>query len=144
MSGFLGRYEGSLDEKGRVSLPAPLRRQAEGEGFVLLQWQPQALTLFPTSAWADVSRRLLDFRRSSQDAQDQVRWITANAVDASLDKQGRLLVPGWLKEAAALGNTVLFVGMLDRIEIWDPARFSEGARAAAGPDFDRFALQIFG
>lgn len=144
MSGFLGRYEYTLDDKGRISLPAAFRRQAEGESFVLLQWQSPALTLFPTSAWSEVSRRLLEFRRSSPEAQDQVLWITANAVDATPDKQGRILVPSWLKEAAGLEGPVLVIGALDRIELWNPARFAERARAAAGPEFDRFALKIFG
>ena len=144
MSGFLGRYEYQLDDKGRVSLPAPFRREAEGEGFVLLQWQAPALTLFPASAWKEVSGRLLDFRRSSPEAQAHVRWITTNAVPAKPDKQGRILVPAWLKEAADLTGPVMVIGAIDRIELWNPAHFAESVRASKGEEFDRFALKIFG
>jgi MraZ protein len=58
------------------------------------------------------------------------------------DSQGRILVPGWLKEAAELEGQVLLVGAIDRIEIWNPKRFEADVGAGA-KGFERFAPQIF-
>ncbi len=143
MSGFLGRYEYQLDEKGRVSLPAPFRREADGERFVLLQWESPALTLYPESAWQDVKTRLIEFRRHQPSARDYVRWITSNAVEVTPDKQGRILIPAWLQKSAALDGRVLLIGAIDRIELWNPDTFKKVTRDREG-EFEHFAPQIFG
>ncbi len=143
MSGFLGRYEYQMDEKGRVSLPAAFRKEVDGTRFVLLQWEKPYLTLFPEEAWRGVQERLLEFRRNDADAWNHVREITSNAVEVEPDKQGRILVPSWLQEAAGLGGTILLNGNLDRVEIWDPATYEEATRAPS-EEFRRFAHQIFG
>ncbi len=143
VNGFLGRYEYQLDEKGRVSLPAAFRREADGDRFVLLQWEAPALTLFPESAWEGVKSRLLEFRRHQPEARDYVRWISSNAMEVSPDKQGRILVPAWLQESASLNGRVLLIGAIDRIELWNPDSFSEAVQNRAG-EFGRFAPQIFG
>lgn len=143
MTGFLGRYEYQLDEKGRVSLPAAFRKEADGTRFVLLQWEKPYLTLFPESAWEAVQERLVEFRRNDSSAWNHVRGITSNAVEVVPDKQGRILIPSWLQEAAALDGTVLLNGNLDRIEIWDPETYEEATRTPSD-EFRKFAHQIFG
>ncbi|MDT8340508.1 MAG: division/cell wall cluster transcriptional repressor MraZ [Longimicrobiales bacterium] len=144
MNGFLGQYEHQLDEKGRVSLPSSFRREAEGEAFVLLQWEPRYLTLFPREVWAGIQERLVEFRKSNPAAWHHVREILSNAVEVVPDKQGRILVPARLQEAATLGGTVLLNGNIDRVEIWSPSVYQETVRAAAGDDLDRFRHQLFG
>lgn len=144
MNGFLGRYEHQLDDKGRVSLPSAFRREAEGDRFVLLQWEKPYLTLFPTAIWQEVQQRLLDFRRKQRDAWTHVREIVSNAVEVVPDKQGRILIPVWLKETAGLDGTVLLHGHIDRIEIWDPETYRRTREAAGGEELERFAHQIFG
>ncbi len=137
MSGFLGRYEFQMDEKGRVSLPAAFRKDAEGGRFVLLQWEKPYLTLFPERVWSKVQERLLEFRRADSDAAHYVREITANAVEVLPDKQGRILIPAWLQEAASLKGPVLLNGALDRVEIWSPDEFRKTMeeRAEASQSF---------
>jgi MraZ protein len=144
MSGFLGKYEFQMDEKGRVSLPSAFRREAEGDRFVLLQWEKPYLTLFPSSVWADVQQRLLEFRKREPTAWNVVREIVSNAVDVAPDKQGRILVPAWLKEAANLGGSVLLNGNIDRVELWDPETYRSQVQAPAAADVLRFAHQVFG
>ncbi len=112
-----------MDEKGRISLPAAFRREAEEDRFVLLQWEEPYLTLFPETKWAEVQERLAEFRKGGGDAWHQVRILMASAVEVSTDKQGRILVPGSLQQAAGLSGTVLLSGNLDRVEIWDPATY---------------------
>ena len=123
MTGFLGRYEYQLDDKGRVSLPADYRRKASGTRFVLLQWEPTHLTLFPEDVWEGVSARLLELRRGRRDLANRLRDVMSRATDVSPDKQGRFLIPAWLREQAGLDTSVLLIGVMDRIEIWDPGSF---------------------
>jgi len=143
VSGFLGRYDFQMDEKGRVSLPAAFRKEAGGERFILVQWEKPYLTLFPEDVWAGVQERLLEFRRKEPEAWNYVREVTANAVEVSPDKQGRILIPAWLQEAASLEGAVVLSGVIDRIEIWDPEGFQRAIQDRAG-DSQRFRHQIFG
>jgi MraZ protein len=143
VSGFLGRYDFQMDEKGRVSLPSAFRKEAEGERFILLQWEKPYLTLFPEKVWKGVQERLLEYRRGDRSAWNHVREITSSAVEVSPDKQGRILIPAWLQEAASLEGTVLLSGNIDRVEIWNPEQY-RGAVQDRGEDFQRFAHQIFG
>jgi len=143
VSGFLGRYDFQMDEKGRVSLPAAFRKEAEGERFILLQWEKPFLTLFPEEIWTGVQDRLLEYRRADYDSWNYVREITANAVEVSPDKQGRILIPAWLQSAASLQGTVVLSGVIDRIEIWDPEEFQRTIQDKA-EDSQRFRHQIFG
>ena len=132
-----------MDEKGRVSLPSAFRREADGDRFVLLQWRAPALTLFPMASWAASQERLLAFRRNQPEAWGEVLAITSSAVEVSPDKQGRILIPAWLQEAAALEGRVLFVGNIDRVELWHPPEFERVARTGSG-EFEKFSNQIFG
>ena len=144
MTGFLGRYDYQMDEKGRVSLPAAFRREADGERFVLLQWQKPFLTLFPEDAWARVQEKLLEQRRTVPGAERYFRRITSTATEVVPDRQGRILIPGRLREMAGLEDEVALIGALDRIELWDP-----GAYSAHVPDTEddvpqQIASEVFG
>jgi len=143
VNGFVGQYEHQMDQKGRVSLPSAFRREADGDRFVLMQWEPRYLTLFPEEKWRDVQEKLLEFRRSEPEAWNQVRMIIGQAVEVSPDKQGRILVPSTLQAAADLSGPVLLIGNLDRVELWDPATYGEVVQKQSG-DFDQFAHKLFG
>lgn len=143
MSGFVGQYEHQMDEKGRVSLPSAFRREADSDRFVLLQWEPDYLTLFTASKWVDVQQRLLDFRRGDPQAWNQVRLIVSGAVEVSPDKQGRILVPAPLQAAAGLSGSVLLSGNIDRVELWNTAKYRELVLEKAG-DLQKFAHRLFG
>ncbi len=132
-----------MDEKGRVSLPSAFRREADGDRFVLLQWEPRYLTLFPEEKWREVQKNLLEFRRSDAGAWHNVRMIIANAVEVAPDKQGRILVPAGLQEAAELSGTVLLSGNLDRVELWNPDVYRDVVHSQAG-DMQQFAHKLFG
>ncbi len=143
MTSFLGRYEFQIDEKGRVSLPSAFRREADGDRFVLLQWRAPALTLFPVESWTATQERLLAFRRNQPEGWGDVLAITSSAVEVSPDKQGRILIPAWLKDAAGLEEKVLLVGNIDRVELWHPEEFERVARPGSA-EFKKFSNQIFG
>ena len=132
MTSFLGRYEYQFDERGRVSLPSAFRREAKNDRFVLIQWKEPSLSLFPKDTWNETEERLLKFRRNQPEAWGDVLGIVSNAVEVVPDKQGRMLVPAWLQIAASLEYCVLMVGNLDRIELWNPARFAQAMEDIQG------------
>jgi MraZ protein len=132
-----------MDEKGRVSLPSAFRREADSDRFVLLQWEPDYLTLFTASKWVEVQQRLLEFRRSDPQAWNQVRLIVSSAVEVTPDKQGRILVPALLQAAAGLSGAVLLSGNIDRVELWNPSRYRELVVEKAA-DIQKFAHRLFG
>jgi MraZ protein len=143
LSGFLGSFRHQIDEKGRLSLPASFRRDAIDQPLVLVQVHPDALTLYPAATWAEVEGRLRELLRRQPGARAYVLGVTARAVEVVPDKLGRILVPQRLLESVGLKDAALLVGVIDRVEIWDPDRF-EAAVAEPGADADRLATQIFG
>ncbi len=142
MSTFLGSYTYALDEKGRVSLPAPFRREAEDQHFVLLQVYRPSLALYPETAWRGVEERLRGLLRNDPDARMWVLRMMSNAVPVSPDTQGRILIPAKLQEAANLSGQVLMVGAIDKVELWNPPDF-EVAVQSKEEKFERYAPQIF-
>ncbi|HET7463955.1 MAG TPA: hypothetical protein VFJ82_22050 [Longimicrobium sp.] len=143
MTGYLGSFEHRIDEKDRLSLPAQFRRESGEQTLVLVHAYPENLTLYPERSWADVQDRLREMMRLNPAARPYVLSVTANAVEAAPDKQGRILVPRRLQEAVGIKGPTLVVGAIDRIELWDPERF-RAATAAPPADAERFTHQIFG
>ena len=143
MSGFLGSYLHQIDDKGRLILPATFRRDAGDRPLVLLPVHADALTLYPQESWLEVEGRLRELLRRQPEARAHVLGLTARATEALPDKQGRILIPHRLLEGAGISGPALLVGALDRIEIWDPARF-DTAVGQRSPEFERFVAQVFG
>jgi MraZ protein len=139
---FLGSYTYTLDEKGRVSLPAPFRRETADQRFVLLQVHAPALSLYPEATWREVEERLRGVLRNDPEARLWVLRVMSSAVEVTPDSQGRILVPTRLQEAAGLESQVLLVGAIDKVELWNPAAF-EGAVQGAEDSFARYAPQVF-
>jgi len=142
VSTFLGSYTYALDDKGRVSLPAPFRRDTDDQRFVLLQVYPPALALYPETAWRDVEERLRGVLRNDPEARTWVMSVLASAVEVSPDSQGRILIPSRLQEAADLESQVLMVGMIDKVELWNPTDFDGAVRGKEGK-YEQYAPQIF-
>jgi MraZ protein len=138
---FLGSFQHQLDEKGRLSLPAQFRREATDQRFVLVQAYPPALALYPEAEWLEVEERMQQMMRDPA-ARMWVLSVMSNAVEVAPDAQGRILVPASLRAAAELEGQALLVGAINKVEIWNPAKFEEAVRGAA-PDFQKFAPDIF-
>lgn len=132
-----------MDEKGRVSLPSAFRRGEGDDRFVLLQWEKPYLTLFPEAKWEEIEARLAEYKKTGPQAMNQVRILYAGLVEVSPDKQGRILIPSALQQAASLASAVLLLGTNDRVELWDPATYERVVQGDAG-DFQQFAYKLFG
>lgn len=114
---FVGTFEHTLDEKGRVVLPASFRSQLAERGYVS-QYQG-CLGLWTAEGFDDVAQRLMAKVREGAAPQHAVRAFAADATEVRPDSQGRILLPQRLRDHARLGSDVVIIGALSRIEIWD-------------------------
>lgn len=138
---FLGSFQHQLDDKGRLSLPAPFRREATDQRFVLVQAYPPALALYPETEWLEVEDRMQTMLRDPA-ARMWVLSVMSSAVEVAPDAQGRILIPAPLRAAAELEGQALLVGVINKVEIWNPAKFEEAVRGASS-EYGRHAADIF-
>jgi MraZ protein len=130
---FMGTYRPKLDEKGRLFLPAKFRA-ALAEGVVVTQGQENCLYVWPPAVF-DREIEALDRPLSSRAGRSLARMFYSSGEDLTPDKQGRIAVPAPLREYAGLEKDVVVIGVRDRLEIWDPARWAEYQAAES----ERFA-----
>ena len=143
---FRGRHEHTIDAKGRLSIPRVYRGEliAGGESPPMLVNQRDHLALFPANEWAAIEQQLLEMSSLDPDAQRLRRFYAAGSVPCPVDSQGRILVPSFLREHAGVGNKVIVAGVLERVEIWNPATFeaSQSATLHELDDIQRTVDQI--
>jgi MraZ protein len=122
---FLGQYEHTLDVKNRLTIPAKFRTQLS-EGVVLAKEQEACIAIRPATAWDRFTEEMRSMGSLwDQDYRDFQRRYTAGAFDGQLDAAGRIMLPQALIEKAGLSREVVLIGNLDRIEVWDRARWRE-------------------
>ncbi len=133
MLGFVGRFEHSLDAKGRLILPARFRPEFERGGH-LTQHYEGCVALWTPGEFARQLADMLDVARSgSAENRNRARVWASGASDVEFDRQGRFALPASARAFADLTADVLVIGSIDRIELWNPTRFSE--RVAPAEDF---------
>ena len=120
IKGLSGQFNSTLDEKGRILLPARLREQLDNFELVLTRGVEKCLWLFPSEEWERVSQTLLK-HSSLFKAKTQMihRRLLAPATEMVTDKNGRVKVPSSLAKSAGLVRDCVFIGLRDHIEIWD-------------------------
>ena len=125
MVGFLGQSEHSIDDKGRVALPARMRRELSpdaDETFIAWQGIEQCVTLIPKNVWKEKADLLTKLSPFLKDNRIVKRTESRRAEQVILDAQGRISLPRTHIDHAGLdGEKVVIIGTIDTIEIWDPA-----------------------
>ena len=118
---FTGEFRHSLDERGRVAIPARFRPRLAA-GATLARWLDGCLGLFPQEEWVALSEKIAGLPVTNQPARAFARFMFSGAVETELDRQGRVLVPSYLRDYAgvAAGGDVVVVGAHSRIELWSP------------------------
>lgn len=121
---FLGRFEHTLDTKGRIAIPAKFRADL-GEGLVMTRGIDRCLAVYPMAAWQDLAARMNALSMADPNARLMRRMVFSEAMDATLDGQGRVLVPGDLRAYAGIEREAVVVGLHSSFEIWSPERWRE-------------------
>ncbi|MSW44703.1 MAG: cell division/cell wall cluster transcriptional repressor MraZ [Actinobacteria bacterium] len=125
---FVGTFEHSLDDKGRVVLPSTFRAQLADRGF-LAQWD-RCLGLWTEEGFSDAAERLTQRIRNGEVPQGALRAFAANAHEVRPDSQGRITIPQRLRDFAGLGRDAVVIGAIDRIEIWQTGRWTDQTELA--------------
>jgi MraZ protein len=114
---FLGEYTHSIDDKGRLTVPAKFRGDLAA-GLVLTRGFDQNLMVYPLTGWNDLADRIKDKPLSDPLMREFRRRIFSGATDLTPDRQGRIIVPPYLREFADIDSEAVVVGMFDYLEIW--------------------------
>jgi len=114
---FIGQYEHSVDEKGRLAIPAKFRRSLTS-GAVITKGLDGCLFVFPKERWQKMAESIGELPYTKSSARAYARLILASAVDVEFDKQGRVVVPNYLRKYASLKTQAIVAGLYDRVEIW--------------------------
>ncbi|MBO1300627.1 MULTISPECIES: division/cell wall cluster transcriptional repressor MraZ [Enterococcus] len=134
---LMGEYRHNIDAKGRLIVPSKLREEL-GEQFVLTRGLDGCLFGYPMSEWNELESKLNDMPLAKKDARTFVRFFYSAATECELDKQGRINIPNTLRNYATITKECVIVGVSNRIEIWDEAKWQEFSEAAE-ENFDEIA-----
>lgn len=132
---FMGEYNHTIDAKGRVIVPSKFR-ETLGEEFVVTKGLDGCLFVYDNNEWTAFEEKLKSLPITNKDARAFVRFFLSGAASVEVDKQGRILLPGSLRDFAELQKDVVLIGVGSRIEIWSRERW-EGA--ATFEDMDEIA-----
>ncbi|BAS27715.1 division/cell wall cluster transcriptional repressor MraZ [Limnochorda pilosa] len=137
---FLGEYEHSLDEKGRLTVPSRFREDLAGR-LVVTRGLDHCLFLYPYSEWQVLEQKLKSLPMTQRDARAFVRLLFSGASEQDLDRQGRLLLPANLREYAAIDRDVVIIGVSNRVELWSKERWN-AYEAEASQAYEDLAEKI--
>lgn len=119
---LIGEYNHSLDEKGRLIMPAKLREDM-GERFIITAGLDGCLFGFSLSEWSKFEDKLKTLPITNKNARNFVRFFLSGATECELDRQGRFLITSKLRENASLEKDVTLIGAGTRIEIWSKEKW---------------------
>jgi len=129
LSSFYGTETYSIDHKGRLSVPASMRRSADRkrslQSFILVAGFEGCLSLYGHDEWNRVEDRLRKIPMGDRRGRAFARAFLMDACKVTVDAQGRVTIPPALLRRAGLGKEAVLLGQVDRIEIWDAARLNQ-------------------
>lgn len=117
---FIGEYHHSVDTKGRLALPAKFRSELEN-GAVVTRGLDQCLFIYSTKEWMALAEKIAHLPLHQANTRAFTRLMLAGAMDVLLDKQGRIILPDYLRAYAGLKKKAVVTGLYNRLEIWDEA-----------------------
>ena len=131
---FIGEYQHNIDQKGRIAVPAKFRPQL-GSGVVVTRGLDHCLFIYTETEWQELAQKLVALPLTQANSRAFVRLMLAGAMQVSLDSQGRILLPDYLREYAGLNKEAVIAGLFNRVEIWDKQKWQEyKARTEAESD----------
>lgn len=125
---FIGEYRHSLDEKGRLAIPTKFR-SALTKGAVVTRGLDNCLYLYTEVEWKKLAEKLANLPISKANTRAFARLMLAGAMDVSLDKQGRVILPEYLREYAKMSKKLVVTGLYTHLEIWDQVTWEKYKKA---------------
>jgi len=121
---FLGEYTHTIDDKGRVTIPAKFRGELAA-GLVVTRGFDQNLMVFTANEWEALAENIAARPLSDESVRAFRRRVFSGAVDLTPDRQGRIVLPGYLREFAAIDDEVVIAGMFNYVELWSTEAWQE-------------------
>lgn len=121
---FVGEYVHSVDDKSRVAIPVKFRNLLQNGGM-LTRGNDGCLVVYRMNEWEIMMEKLAKLPQSKPDVRGYMRFLLSGATDFTMDKQGRINLPGFLKEFAGINRKVVFVGVYDKLEVWEKDKWEE-------------------
>ena len=121
---FIGEYSHTIDDKGRVAVPAKFRAKLQN-GAVVTRGLDNCLFLYSKDEWEKLAEQISTSPINKANSRAFSRFMLAGAMEAEFDKQGRILLPEYLRGHAGLHRNVVMAGLYNRIEIWDEAAWKK-------------------
>ncbi len=115
---FIGEYNHNLDNKGRLAVPVKFRDDLK-KGAVITKGLDGCLFLYTMSEWKILAEKLSKLPISQSNTRAFARLMLAGAMDVQVDKQGRVVLPDYLRKYASLKKKIIIGGLYNRLEIWD-------------------------
>lgn len=116
---FIGEYTISMDAKGRIAVPAKFRALLNEASAVITRGLDQSLFIYPKQEWEAIASKLAALPLHKANSRALSRLMLAGAFDVDLDRQGRMMIPEYLRKFANLSKKIVAAGLYNRIEIWD-------------------------
>ncbi|MFA7244476.1 MAG: division/cell wall cluster transcriptional repressor MraZ [Patescibacteria group bacterium] len=114
---FIGEFTHSIDEKGRLSIPAKFRASLS-EGCVVTRGLDHCLWIYSIAEWEKLAGKIAELPLTQKNARSFSRLMLSGATDSKLDRAGRIILPGYLKEYAGIKTKAVVAGVFNRIEVW--------------------------
>ena len=121
---FIGEYHHSIDEKNRLAVPTKFRLDLS-KGAVVTRGIDSCLFLYTKKEWEKLAVKLADMPISKSKTRAFARLMLAGAMDVNLDKQGRVIIPDYLRRYASIGKKAVVAGLYNRLEIWDEKKWEQ-------------------
>lgn len=141
---FVGKYEHTIDKKGRLILPSRFREiltEKYVDNFVITKWMENCLSIHPMSEWKNLEQKINALPRGDINARHFTRMLFANASEVIIDKQGRIFIPSTLRDLINLSRNVVVVGVGNHIEIWNKGQWEEYYKTIEKP-FEDIAQKL--
>ncbi|HWP92319.1 MAG TPA: division/cell wall cluster transcriptional repressor MraZ [Thermodesulfobacteriota bacterium] len=137
---FRGRYEHTMTDKGRISVPSKfrevLKEKYDDETLVITNFD-KCLAAYPVKEWNEIEKKAAELPQFRQEVISFLRYLMGSAIDCQIDGSGRVLIPQALRNHAQIKRDVVMIGMLSRFEIWSRELWEEEESKKAYEEFKR-------
>jgi MraZ protein len=130
---FIGEYRHTVDDKGRLAIPAKFRSSLKKA--VVTRGLDACLFVYPLAEWKQLAQKLSNLPISQANSRAFARLMLAGAMDVDVDSQGRIVLPDYLREYAKLIKNVVIAGLYNRLELWNEdawKKYTETAEKNSG------------
>ncbi len=121
---MIGEYSHNLDDKGRLAVPKKFRADLS-KGAVVTRGLDNCLFLYTKTEWKSLAEKLATLPFSQANSRAFARLMLAGAMDVKVDKQGRIILPDYLRNFADLKKQVVVAGLYNRLELWDQKKWKD-------------------